>query len=303
MLGSDLGVLAQTDTTYISFVAYWSVGDSIRYKVTKIKQRSNRLGKIVQNDTASYIAKFIVVDSTESSYKIHWHFEENNSKMFGLPIKLEKFFEKQKIDKLIYTTNELGELIDIENHEEILEKLKMMMIATSLVLKIENREEAKNINPKLLTLKAQYSSKEALKTKVFEELMHFHFPYGVEYSNVGKYSYQELYSNLLGGDPIKADVELFIKSYDLEHKKCVLIQKSKLNPDDVKAMLKDFFKQSKLSDKELKKAVFDLSDTVMYNYYFYPGIPIKIEKERILNMQIGKEKVVNIDRVIIEQVD
>ena len=64
------------DTTAVPFVAYWAIGDSYNFRITKIKKKwINK--KQVRDDSSSYIANFQVLDSTENGYTIQWSFKTN----------------------------------------------------------------------------------------------------------------------------------------------------------------------------------------------------------------------------------
>ena len=66
--------LAQSDSTNVAFVSYWSVGDEWHFRITKIKEQWKE-GVLAKKDSSQYIAWLEVIDSTENSYKIKWSFE------------------------------------------------------------------------------------------------------------------------------------------------------------------------------------------------------------------------------------
>lgn len=68
---TSLFSFAQIDSTKVQFVAYWSIGDSYDFKVTKVKQQWKE-GKQTKDEKRSYTANFKVIDSTATSYTIDW---------------------------------------------------------------------------------------------------------------------------------------------------------------------------------------------------------------------------------------
>ena len=112
---------------------------------------------------------------------------------------------------------------------------------------------------------------------------------------------------MLGGRPIKAKAKLYFENVDFEESFCVIKQELSLDPKDTKDLLKQFFKQMKLGNKEMKKAletaVLQIEDKNVYEYYYNPGIPHRIETIRETIIDIDKAKVKNIDKTIIELID
>ena len=49
---------AQVDTTKVSFIAYWSVGDVYKYEVSKYKKQW-RGEDLIKNDYSKYLANMI----------------------------------------------------------------------------------------------------------------------------------------------------------------------------------------------------------------------------------------------------
>ena len=56
-------IFSQADTTKISFVAYWSVGDSYDFNVTKSTQQWKK-NELTKDQKQNYKANFTVIDST-----------------------------------------------------------------------------------------------------------------------------------------------------------------------------------------------------------------------------------------------
>jgi hypothetical protein len=152
-----------------------------------------------------------------------------------------------------------------------------------------------------------YSSKQGVEQLVLKELQYFHFPMGLEYDITEPILYDDELPNMLGGRPIKAKAKLYFENVDFEESFCVIKQELSLDPKDTKDLVKQFYKQMKLGNKEVKKAletaVLQIEDKNVYEYYYNPGIPHRIETIRETIVDIDKVKVKNIDKTIIELID
>jgi hypothetical protein len=296
-------LISQTDTTKVSFVAYWSLGDSYDFKVSKIKQewKENQLKK---DEKQEYIANFTVIDSTETSYTIRWTFENNLENTYKIPQELLDKFSKYKLTEIEYKTSELGEFIEILNWQQVSEIMMNMIDDIVEVLSEDDENKKETLTNAMNPLKSVYSSKEGIESIVLKELQYFHFPMGVEFDTTEPLFYEDELPNFFGGNPIKADAKLYFDKVDFEEGFCVLHQEMTLNPDDTITMLKDFFTQAKLNGDEMEKAMktaeIKINDKNTYEYYFDPGVPHKIETHREAIININNEKGKRIEKTIIE---
>ncbi len=302
ILLSYLRCFSQGDTTVVPFVSYWSIGDRYDFQVTKVKQQWKN-GQLVKNDSSSYITNFRIIDSTENSYKISWSYKINLNE-FNLTKKLYDLFSNYQLTELIYVTDELGEFVEIENWKEVSELMIGLIDQISNSLSEKESENQVDVKQVMQPFYDIYASKDGIEQLVFKELHYFHFPFGLEYSVTEPIEYKEQLPNILGGDPIRGDAKLYFETVDFENEHCVLIQEMQLNPDDTKSTLTTLFEQMGLKDQEmedvLSTAKLDITDYNRYEYFYYPGIPIKIETRRESIIDIAKEKGKRIDRVIIE---
>ena len=80
-----------------------------------------------------------------------------------------------------------------------------------------------------------------------------------------------------------------------------------LNPRDTKNAISEFLQMLNYEDdeldKELKSAKYKIKDYNRLEYYYYPGIPIKIEARRDTQIKIASENVSRVDITIIELID
>ncbi|MFB6319640.1 hypothetical protein [Saccharicrinis sp. FJH54] len=292
-------IYCQNDTSQVSFVSYWSNGDSFDFEIVKIKTQW-KADALAKSDTSRYIANFKVVDSTDTSYTIKWSFRTNLKSTYQLPDETVSHLSKYEITEVLYQTSELGDFIGIVNWNEIGEKTRSMLTDIFLALGYSDEETLQSIGP-IISL---YSTKEGVETYIFPELRYLHFPFGAAYSARDTIEYEENYPNLLGGDPIRGEGKLFFESVDFENDHCVLWQQVRLNPDDTKMMISQLLKQMGMSDKEfnkeMKKAEYDIISNNRFEYFNYPGIPLDINAKRESIIDIGNESGKRIDEVKIK---
>lgn len=303
ILNISTNLFSQIDTTKVSFVSYWSIGDSYDFKVSKIKQQWKE-GELTKDQKQDYVANFTVIDSTETSYTINWSYENDLGSTYKIPEKLLDRFSKYKITEIKYKTSELGDLIEILNWKEVGETMNSMFDDIIEVLGDKDEKKKDALKTAMNPFKEIYSSKQGVEELVLKELQYFHFPMGLEYDITEPLLYDEELPNMLGGKPIKAKTKLYFENVDFEESFCVIKQEMNLDINDTKKMLNQLLKQMKLGDKEMKKAlktaVFEIKDRNVYEYYYYPGIPHRIETVRETIIDVDKEKGKRIDKTIIE---
>ena len=299
-------LFSQIDTTKIAFVSYWSIGDSYNFKISKIKKQWKE-GKLTKDQKQDYIANFKVIDSTENSYTINWSYENDLGNTYKIPEKLLDRFSKYKITEIKYKTSEVGYLIEILNWKEVGDTMNSMIVDIIEVLGDKDEIKKDALKTAMQPFKQIYSSKQGVEQLVLKELQYFHFPMGLEYDITEPLLYDDELTNMLGGRPIKAKAKLYFENVDFEESFCVIKQELSLDPKDTKDLLKQFFKQMKLGNKEVKKAletaVLQIEDKNVFEYYYNPGIPHRIETIRETIIDIDKAKVKNIDKTIIELID
>lgn len=290
---------SQDELNKVSFVSYWSNGDSYDFKITKIKQQW-RGGELIKNDSTQYIANFKIIDSTASSYKIMWSYETDLKSTYNVPDELLQKFAKYKITEVIYSTSELGEFQGIENWQEIGEVMNSMFTDLINFGGGNNKLLKDKIRISMTPFIDMYSTKNGIEQLVLSELQYFHFPFGLEYDIREPIEYIEELPNMFGGAPIKGNAKLFFESVDFNKNHCVLINEMKLNPDDTKKVISLALKKMGLEGKTIKDAKFNIIDENRFEYYYNPGIPIKIETKRTSIIDIDTEKGKRIDKMIIE---
>lgn len=293
----------QQDEAKVAFVSYWDVGDSYDFKVSKIKQRWDE-GEMTKDEVQEYIATFSVIDETESSYTINWSYKNDLNNLFDIPEEiLDEFSDLEEVE-IIYKTTEVGDFLEILNWKEIGED---MVTLFDKIIELAGKEDEalkSELNQMMGPFKQIYSSQQGIEMLVMKELQYFHFLMGVEFEIAEPIYYEDELPNMFGGKPIKANAKLTFEEVDFENSFCVVKQEMDLDPKDTKGILLDVFKKMKLNNRQMKKAfktaVFEIKDRNTFEYFFYPGIPYRIETIRESNFNLNNVSGKRIDKVIIE---
>lgn len=296
-------LLSQDDSTKVAFVAYWSVGDSYDFRITKSKQNWKK-DILVKNEHQSYISTFKVVDETDTSYTINWSYETDLENNFFVPAKLLERFSKYKTTEIKYRTSELGRFLEVLNWREVSDIMNNMFDDILEIVGENDNKKQEYLKNVLLPFKQMYSSKQGIEVLVLKELQYFHFPMGMEFDITEPYTYDEVLPNMLGGNPLNAIAIIYFEDVDFENGTCIMKQELSLDPVSTKIMLTQLFTRMKLNNysvtKALETAVFKVDDINTFKYYFNPGIPIKIESKREFFLDINNETATGVEKTIIE---
>ena len=280
---------AQTDTTVVPFVAYWWIADSYEFEITEIEEKWDQ-GELTERDSSSYVARFEVIDSSDVHYTIKWSRKADLTwDQIGLVGNPE--FDKYLDMEVIYKTNELGEFVELVNWEELSELYLSLVdeVTQALIAEYpENKDFAENA---LEQLKVPYSSKEGIENLVWDEIGKIHILFGMEYPVDEVIEYEDSFPNLFGGDPIKANAELYVSEVDWEDEFCIIVQEIKVDPVGALFVIKDMFAKMNLPQAEfnavLDEAVLDIQDINVMGFYYYPGVPLYEEFTREINMSLN----------------
>ena len=250
--------------THVPFVSYWWVGDTYNFKVTKMKKKWKD-GQLTKSDSSGYIAKFTVIDSTETTFKIKWEYKACLGTDWGLSEEMmEKLSKYDDLTEVIYATNEVGEFIGVENWQAISEMTTSIFNSLMEETTKEKDMDKEAFDKMMQPLISIYSSKDAIEQLVLKELQYFHFPFGVEYPILDTVEYEEEMQNMFGGEPFKGEAILYFEEVDLEDDFCILVKEMQIEPESTHRILSDFFKTLGMKDDELdgfiKSAVFDIRD-------------------------------------------
>ncbi len=284
--------LAQTDSTKIAFVAYWSKGDSYDYIVTKIKKNWSG-DELAKTDSSTYFANFSVIDSTETEYKIRWKYKSN---FINLPVEFSSLLNNNSVFlEFIYRTNEFGEFLEVENWKEISEIMKKSFNLAIEKVKMEKPDiDITRLNKAMDPFLSIFTSKEGIESLVLKELQYFHFPLGIEFETSQPIIYEEEFENLIGEKPLRGDAVISFDHLDQENGFCIFNHDVTLNSEDAKTMVITLFEKMGVKDQKMEDFIgmskFDIVDKNYFEYFYFPGVPYYIETDRIVEFIANESK-------------
>lgn len=296
-------VQGQMDTTKVAFVAYWSVGDSYDFKISKTKQQWQG-EELTKDNTLSYLTNFSVIDSSQSSYTIQWTLENSLGKKYDLTEDMLRSLSRYELTEIIYKTSHLGEFIEVLNWREVSEFMDSLYEDLIVVISAGDGEKLAEYSELLAPVREIFNSKEGIEQLVLKEVQLIHFPFGFEFDSTGPQFYDEELPNLFGGAPILAKSKIFFEELQYANAYCRLKKEMNLDPKDAHELLLQLFERLNLKDKELERAIgnstFTIQDENAFEYYFYPGVPIKITTHRESLINIDNERARNSEMIEIE---
>jgi len=293
---------AQTDSTKVAFVAYWSKGDSYDYVVTKVKKTWHG-DKLAKTDSSTYFANFSVIDSTETEYKIRWKYKSNFT---NLPVEFSNLLNNNSVFlEFIYKTNELGEFLEVENWKEISEMMKLSFNSAIEKVKLEKPDiDITRLNKAMNPFLSIYTSKEGIESLVLKELQYFHFPLGIEFETSQPIIYEEEFENLIGENPLRGNAVISFDHLDQEGGFCIFNHDVTLNPEDAKSIVITLFEKMGIKDQKIEdfigKSKFDIIDKNYFEYFYLPGVPYYIETDRTVEFIANESKNKTQEKIRIE---
>lgn len=296
-------LFSQDDKTKVAFAAYWEVGDTYDFKVSKLQQQWKD-DKKVRDENQEYFATFTVLEETESYYTISWSYKNNLDRLFAVPDGTMDEFSDYSMVEIIYRTSEVGDFLEVLNWEEIGKNMRLFFDQIIEVAGKENEDFKSKLHKTTEPFKEIWSSKEGIESIIMKEIQYFHFLMGVEFDITKPIVYKDELPNMFGGKPIKANAKLTFEEVDFENDFCVVKHEMDIDPKGAKEIVQQVLSNLNMESKEIKKAlkksVFEVKDRNTFEYYFYPCIPHRIETERESKFDINGEKIKRIDKIIIE---
>lgn len=293
----------EVDTTKIAFIAYWAKGNSYKFKMVKsIEKIKNE--KSIRNDSIVYDAFFKVLDSTSTSYKISWKYKCDILYSLNLPEKLKK--DKKSITEIevIYSTDENGSGVTIENWQTISD------IYTKVINDVKSNltpEEDKIYSSVLDPIINALSKQEGVEEYCTKELKLFHFPFGVEFDPEEELTYDQIIPSPYSKEGLKAKTRVYFEEHNYKDSHCTFYSELNIDPEDSKKMLTSLLKNMGIKDKDLKqdikKSKYEINDFNGYDYIYNPGVPMYIINTRKVVMDIKGQKESRIDTIEIEFVE
>ena len=293
----------EVDTTKIAFIAYWAKGNSYKFKMVKSIERIKN-DKTVRNDSIVYNAFFKVLDSTSTSYKISWKYNCDILYSLNLPEKLKKNKKSITDIEVIYTTDENGTGVNIENWQTISD------IYTKVINDVKSNltpEEDKIYSSVLDPIINALSKQDGVEEYCTKELKLFHFPFGVEFDPEEELTYDQIIPSPYSKEGLKAKTRVYFEEHNYKDSHCTFYSELNIDPEDSKKMLTSLLKNMGIKDKDLKqdikKSKYEINDFNGYDYIYNPGVPMYIINTRKVVMDIKGQKESRIDTIEIEFVE
>ncbi|MCW5519770.1 hypothetical protein J1N09_07960 [Aureitalea sp. L0-47] len=292
-------------TELVPFVAYWSIGDSFEFNMRKIEIRWED-DILVKSDTLSRKIQFEVIDSTETMYKVKWRFKRPKIDE-GIAKNLFKTLTKEDLyTTVIYTTNELGEFIGVENWEAIRKNMLEDMELTMRRKFGKYMGSEEDIENAMKPFREAYSTKEGIEELALKELFYFHFPMGYEYEVDETYEYEEFLSSFVGGEGMRGVAKVTIDNVDQDNGICRVTHEMQVNPEDAMKetllLLEEMGMDTDTMDESMKTAGLRMDDFNTFIYYYDYGLPMTINTSRIIDIDLPGEKVKREEKFIIDLV-
>nr|WP_297306860.1 hypothetical protein [uncultured Flavobacterium sp.] len=288
-------VYSQTDSTKLTFVAYWEVGDSYNFKISKSKKEW-RDQELIKNDSSQYIANFKVLEATATSYTIQWSYtdqivdtyQKKALQLFDNNETLLELFKKMNFQKVIYQTDEFGEIKSILNSEKASKSTQFILAEMLNSFKNRTTEKIEELNYLFEPIFKLYSNSETVQNLILKEISNLHFLLGYEIDIQSPIEYEQEFSNIINDKPLYADAKLSFKEIDFENNSCIIEENIHLKEESFKEAIKDFLLSMKqeTTSELINKSIFDVHEKNEYQLYFNPGIPYQILKKRTLNLQV-----------------
>ncbi len=184
----------EKDTT-IRCVAHWKKGEEKRIHITRIIEEF-RAGDAEPPFNFDYYADITVLDSNKKGYSLQWKFRLPDEIKKINPHAAEAMPVYEGL-KMIFTTDTNGSFKELINWQEVRDAyVKMTLYAVPKNLDDSNKAKMDKV------LEA-FNSKEMVEATLIKELLHYHEPFGNEFSIQGIKATGYL-QNPWGGDPIPA---------------------------------------------------------------------------------------------------
>ena len=255
----------------VEFIADWHPGDVFKYNVSKIVQKDNAI------DTLNYTMVMTVVDSTEEKYHIKMVYDGlyNNPILDTLLDGKLSFKDYEILQTVYYSTNNVGEVIEIENADTL---IKSIFKYTDALMSAIGDDASDKVTS---TLKSLYN-KDYLLSSVYKEISLIHSVLGYSYPLNKPIKAKVKVENTLTGGFFDAKTFVAIEEFDPERQFCRIRVNTEYDSKQLGKAVVDLLKSFGMDKKELKQSRFRLSkvDEEVYEYLAYPGILLHADFSR-----------------------
>jgi hypothetical protein len=224
---SGLAVFGQIDMndSTVQVVTYWDKGEKQNYTVSaeKIKIKGS---DTTSREIMSYDVEVTVLDSTDKSYTIQWHYKNiETSNTNPLFLKLVNITKDMKV---IFKTDEVGTFVEVVSWKEI--KGLIHKAVTALSEEVKYIPEMDKI---LKQIEATYSTKEAIESTSIKDIQQFHTFHGGKYKLGEVVEGQLKVPNLIGSDPFDSDFTVYLDEINEEDNNYIIRATQEVNKEQL----------------------------------------------------------------------
>ena len=299
----------QSDSLAASFVAYWSVGDVYKFSVTKLKEAYVD-GELTTSDTTAYLSTLEVIDSTTDGYRLRYSWIDDDFSLGDIPeAMLPQLTTYSHLTDFEYSTDELGAFLQLENWEDYADMMRDLFdVLIEEAGKTEPADTAA-LRKALYPQMSVFFTELGIRERLLSEIMAMHTLFGYAYRTADTLRYTEEMPTLFGNQTMEMDRTLYVQAFEPEDDYVEIRHLGQLTPDSREAIIQLMIgSMPGLTDTEEAQAVFsgmdiDLVDDNWCAYYYWPGIPIKIDNERTVTIRDGTTERVNYQQLLVEWVE
>ncbi|MCG9879781.1 MAG: hypothetical protein MH472_04215 [Bacteroidia bacterium] len=186
----------------VQVISYWDKDEKQSYSVSLEKI------KIKDSDTTSkelttYDVDVTVLKASKKSYTVQWEYK--NFKSSGDSKLAEDLFKLTKALKVIYTTDELGNFLEVVNWKEIRDYNSKAMAVLQ-----KKYKDVPDIDKMIKQIEASFSTKEAIESVSIKDIKQFHSFHGAKYKLHEELNGKLEVPNILTNKPFDADFTVYL---------------------------------------------------------------------------------------------
>ena len=289
----------------VSFMPAWQVGETHTYSFSVVKTKYKMVDGVqtmTASDTGTYNARFEIMEVGTDHYRVKMTKELEDLMDVIDTMQIVYLPENYKNLDVIYSTNRNGELLAIDNWEEIAENMRLL--CDSLLSPLY--EEYPVIENIMLRLKARYSSQESIQQFEFKDLQLLHWLFGAEMEVGYTYPYQETLPNMWDpNQPLHATTVAGIDTLITDQSLCRVKRYSYINEKDAKKLVMNVIKMlssfgGKKVLKETKGMKMIITDDYTFEYSTLEHLPVHINAQRSTRTILKKEDAMQVEERIIK---
>lgn len=299
---------AQIDSTQVPFIAYWNLGDNFDFEIKKSEKifigkktkDSIYQAELKSSNQHTYHVNFRVLDSTNVDYTILYSFDNAILNLSRFNLKPDEDYHDQRIS-LIYKTTTDGEFVEVLNWDEVAALFNEYFTSIS-----ENLKDQKIYSPQmdnyLNLLKSAYGSKENIEDLIIHDITLIHFPLAGVYDTRETTTYEDIYYHPFLEKTYPLNCSFNFENIHLDDYEITMKYKSHSEiPDGKEAIMtimKDIINFEDTPDLDVSN--FNIDENMTYDFYIYPGIPKRIQHEKMATVEINGINLINLEKYDID---